>query len=129
MFMKSVPFWLLLVLTQPALAGGGWEKLGSRTVKLKSESDSIHVGVYEGHFDKIKLKVRKNGVHFLDVKVHYANGSVQDIAVRGFIKKGGESRVIDLKGENRTIKRVTFRYKSNNKNLKGKAIVELWGRH
>ncbi|MCB1045056.1 MAG: hypothetical protein KDC35_19090 [Acidobacteria bacterium] len=120
---------IVITLLSTTLFAGDWEKLGARTVKMHAEFDTITVGAHDGTFDKIKIKVRKNGIQFLDVKVHFANGSVQDVALKDFIAAGSESRVIDLVGDDRTIKKVVFKYKSNKKNLKGKAIVELWGRH
>jgi len=116
-------------LTLPALAGGKWEFLGERTVKLVSDKDTIHVTGVEGTFRKIKLAVKKNGVHFIDLKVHFANGQVYDVAMKSFIKAGHETRVIDLPGKARIIKKVVLRYKANSKNRKGRAVVRLWGRH
>ena len=121
----------LIVLCPLALAGG-WEKLGSREVTFQAERDTISVTIMEGTFKQIKLMVRKNGVRFLDMKVHFANGQTQDVELRAFIPAGGETRVIDLSGRKRIIKKVTFAYKSQGKargrKLK-RATVVLWGKH
>ncbi|MDX1547091.1 MAG: hypothetical protein R3247_08895 [Rhodothermales bacterium] len=92
----------------PALAT--WKKLGERTVDHALDRDEIKVGVREGDFRSIKLVVKRRAVTFRDVKVHYRNGGVQDVALRREIGGGGETRVIDLKGDDRFIQKVVFWY-------------------
>lgn len=104
-----------------------WELLGVREVNYALDRDVIPVGVAEGDFRKIQLRVRGNGIHFLDLKVIYGNGAPDDIPVRNEIPAGGQTRVIDLRGGDRFIKQVEFLYQSR-LNFQGKAIVELWGR-
>lgn len=60
--------------------------------------------------------------------VHYGNGEKQELEVREEIQKGGESRVIDIKGNRRVILSVDFWYDTKGL-INDKAIVELWGRH
>ncbi|MDJ0835025.1 MAG: hypothetical protein QNK37_00830 [Acidobacteriota bacterium] len=124
---------LLLValsLLGPSVFAGQWEVLGKREVKIRAERDVIQVTAKEGKFSKIKLKVRRNGVRFIDLKVHYGNGDVQDIQLRKFIPAGGETRVIDLSGRKRVIKKVSFTYKTETKGRrKGRAVVTLLGKH
>ena len=61
------------------------------------------------------------------MKVHFANGDIVDIAIRKVIPAGGETRLIDLPGRNRIIKKVVFWYESTKKNSK-RATVRLFGR-
>jgi hypothetical protein len=103
-----------------------WKLLGSREVTFKTERDVIPVGADEGVYKKVKLTVKKSGIHFKDMKVHFANGDIFDVKIRRVIPKGGETRVIDLPGNNRIIKKVVFWYEST-KNRKKRAIVRLWG--
>ena len=103
-----------------------WVRLGERTVNHAVDRDEIKVTIKEGVFKKIKLKVKHRKVTFRDVKVYYANGDVQDISLRREIPAGGETRVIDLDGNNRVITKVVFWY--NTKRVRGKrAEVVLWG--
>lgn len=107
---------------------GDWDFLGSRKVNHAVDRDEIAVTGREGTFTKIKLRVRDRQVTFRDVKVHYANGDVQDIQLRSKIPAGGETRVIDLHGNNRVIRKVVFWY--NTSRVRGKrATVQLFGRH
>ena len=59
--------------------------------------------------------------------MHYSNGSKHDVAIRFNIPAGGESRVIDLPGGNRNIRKVVFWYDTKNV-ARGRANLALWGR-
>ena len=103
-----------------------WVKLGERTVNHTVDRDEIVVSAKKGVFRKIKLKVKRRKVTFRDVKVHFANGDVQDVTLRREIPAGGETRAIDLEGKNRVIKKVVFWY--NTTSVRGKrAKVQLLG--
>lgn len=128
----SFYFWIpVLCLTMVACASttslpNGWVKLGDRTVNHTVDRDEIRVGVRDGDFSKIKLFVRQRAVTFRDVKIHYANGDVQDVDLRRQIPAGGETRVIDLRGGERVIEKVVFWY--NTRPARGRrAVVELYG--
>jgi hypothetical protein len=110
-----------------AAADGDWELLGTRKVDHGLDRDEIRVGAREGTLSKLKLRVRDRGVHFRDLEVHFANGRVQDVAIRARIPAGGESRVIDLVGDDRVVEKVVFWY-STRHDRRGRATVELWGR-
>lgn len=105
----------------------GWELLGRTSVGFLRDRDAIQVGRDDGDFSKIQLRVRNNAVHFDDLKVVYGNGQVDDIPIRSEIRAGGETRVIDLEGGERFIRRVELVYRSR-PNFRGQAVVELWGR-
>ena len=97
---------LLLCLTSLNCASSrlpGWSLLGQRTVNHAVDRDEIRVGARDGTFRRIKLLVRQRSVTFRDVKVHYANGGVEDVSVRRSIPAGGETRAIDLNGRDRII--------------------------
>ena len=118
---------IAILISITAAQAGEWKKLGARNVKHRTERDVILVGAKEGTFKAIKLKVRKSGIHLLDMKVHFMNGDVFDVKIRRLIAKGGETRVIDLPGKNRKIEKVVFWYKSLKKNDK-EARIRLWGK-
>ncbi|MBK8877480.1 MAG: hypothetical protein IPN74_02690 [Haliscomenobacter sp.] len=83
---------------------------------------------YEGRFTALKFRVEKGGINMHKVAIHYGNGDVQEIETRNDIPAGGESRLINLPGNRRVIRKVVFWY--DTKNYAGqKATVELWGRH
>ncbi len=119
---------IFLFVTSAFIQPSKWEYLGKRTVNKTFDRDEIVVTGAKGTFNALKFKVKHRAITLYDMKVHYGNGSVEDIKIRLNIKAGGESRVIDLKGKNRIIKKVVFKYET--KPIKGKkAVIHLAGRH
>lgn len=104
-----------------------WELLGRQSVGFVVDRDVVKVGRQDGDFRKIQLRVKKNAIEMLDLKVVYGNGQTDDIPVREHIRAGGETRVIDLKGGERFIRSVQLIYRSQ-PSFRGEAVVEVWGR-
>ena len=104
-----------------------WEKLGERKVNFTVDRDEIAVGKYEGFFDALQIKVKKGPINMHKMVVHFHNGTTKDIPLKNKFAAGGESRVIDLPGNNRVIDKVVFWYDTKNYS-DSKAVVELWGR-
>ena len=105
-----------------AAATASWERLGCQTVGFGVDRDVVKVGRKEGAFSAIRLKVRQAPIEIFDLKVVFGNGRSQDIRVRTKIAAGGETRKIDLKGDERGIDRVQLIYRSI-PTFKGKAEV------
>jgi hypothetical protein len=105
-----------------------WEKLGERKVNFAIDRDEIIVGRWEGYFDALKLKIRRAPINMIRMVVHFGNGETKEIELRNNIAAGGESRVIDLPGNNRVITKVVFWYDTKNRASR-RAELELWGRH
>jgi hypothetical protein len=103
----------------------GWEKLGERWVQGGNDHDSIHVGRKEGRFTRIQIKVEHSALELYDIVVHFGDGSTWSPGTRMTFGQGTTSRVIDLPGGGRIIKRVEFRY--GNLPGGGRAQLELWG--
>lgn len=119
---------LTLLSAGAAVAGKdhGWEKLGERKVSDRLDHDEILVTSAKGDFKSLKILVRDHAVQFRDMKVHFGNGGTQDVQLRSVIAAGGESRVIDLTGNDRVIRKVSFVYDSQS--LGGRpATVLLFG--
>ena len=135
---KSLVFSLFCVLTLALvadLAAGprkraghalGWELLGTRSVTDRVDHDSIPARG-KGTFRSLKITVEGRAVQFRDVKVHFANGEVQNVELRTVIPAGGESRVIDVEGRDRVTRNVEFWYDSQS--LGKRATVRLYGRN
>lgn len=109
-----------------SLRMAGWSFLGERSVNHTVDRDEIRVGARDGTFRRIKLKVKRRAVTFRDLRVHYANGGVEDISLRRQIPAGGETRVIDLNGSNRVIEKVVFFYNTGPRRG-NRAQVQLFG--
>jgi hypothetical protein len=112
----------------PVAHGHEWERLGDRHVGFIADRDVIHVGRQDGKFTKLKLLVRGNDIKLNSIKVHFANGEVEDIVFDRQMRDGGEA-VIDLPHgwhEGRSIRDVELRYHSR-PDFRGEAVAELWG--
>jgi hypothetical protein len=105
-----------------------WEKLGSRVVNLRGDHDEIPVTAMDGFFSKVKFVVRGADIFVHNVKIVFGNGESKNIPVNKVITQGTHSRVIDLPGNKRIIRKVVMNYKRI-PNFKGKAIVNVWGKH
>ena len=113
---------LVKVFGEPARRFGGspgrgdvWTELGCQQVNLFGrDSDTIRVGRREGRFKAIRLFVRGADVEILDLKVIYANGQPDDIAVRNLIRAGERTRPLDLQGRERAIDRIDMVYRTAN---------------
>lgn len=69
----------------------------------------------------------ENSIHIQRLTVVYGNGANDDLPVRALIQAGGKSRIIDLKGGKRDIRRVEMVFQSI-RNGQGRATVEVWAR-
>ena len=107
---------------------GSWEQLGCQKVGFINDRDVISVGRKEGRFNAIRLNVRGNRIHLLDLKVIYGNGQPDDLQVRRRISAGGQTGPIDLKGQGRFIDRIEMTYRSR-PSFRGEATVCVDGRH
>ncbi len=117
---------VILGLAATATAGGGWELLGTRTVSDRTDHDSI-AARGQGTFRSIKITVQRRAVQFRDVKIHFANGDVQNVELRAVIPAGGESRVIDIEGNDRVIRNVELWYDAQTRGKR--AVVKVFGKN
>lgn len=106
----------------------GWYKIGESTADLTKGRDVI-IPITTERTNAIKFFVTGADLEIMDLEIYFANGPKQDVKVRNMIKAGGETRVIDLTGEERAIKQIVFLYKTApNNNKAARAHVEVWGR-
>ena len=89
---------------------GRWERLGTAHVDGDMDHDNISVGMRDGRFRAIQLRVRGGAIEFQRVVVHYADGEPEEVAVRDRIRDGGSTRAIDLRGDRRYIRSVELWY-------------------
>jgi hypothetical protein len=110
----------------PPPSTGSWKKLAERTVNGNFDKDVIQVGADDGTFTAVQIKVEGSTLKMYDMKIFFGDGSVQDVNTPFYFDKDTRSRVIDLPGNRRVIKRVEFKY--GNVPGGGNARVELWAK-
>jgi hypothetical protein len=103
-----------------------FQKLGERDVNGKLDKDVIDVGADDGVFTAIQVKVEGSSLVMQDIKIIFGNGETFDAKTKLVFDKDTTTRMIDLPGNKRVIKRVEFKY--GNLAGGGKARVELWGK-
>ena len=106
---------------------GGDVLFGAQYVGFVNDRDVIRVGNEVGKFDRIRLRVLDNEIHITELKVVYANGETDTLAVNANIPKNSRTNWIDLKGD-RFIKEIQMIYHSK-PNFKGQARVEVFGQY
>lgn len=105
-----------------------WELLGVRKINYGLDRDEIIVTRAEGVFTAVQLRIKRSPINMHKVAIHYGNGEMDEIELRENFRAGSASRVIDLPGNKRVIKKVVLWYDTKNlANRKG--VVELWGKH
>ncbi len=105
-----------------------WQILGVKKVNYGLDRDEIYVTARDGLFSKVRLKVRNAPVNLHKMVIYYGNGSTQSVAIKKNFGRGGVSRIIDLDGGKRVIKKVVLWYDTKN-TASRKAKLELWGMH
>jgi hypothetical protein len=89
---------------------GRWTYLGQSNVDGNLDRDRISVGRWRGRFQRIQIRVERAPIEFHRVIVHYANGRSEEVEIRQRIPSGGQTRAIDLRGDDRNIDSVEFLY-------------------
>ena len=109
-----------------AMRAEGWTKLGERWVQGNTDRDVIEVGKSEGKFRKLILVVEHSALEMFNMDVEFLDGTHFSPETRFKFEEGVKSREIDLPGDARGIRRVSFKY--GNVPGGGKSQIEVWGR-
>jgi hypothetical protein len=117
---------VFLFVSAAVHAQNEWRFIADKTVAFGVDHDVIVTGNTNDDFRKLKLRVTDGPLKMYDMKVFFDNGDVQDVSIRLRIPQGGESRVIDLDGGLRHIKRIEFWYETKGFR-KGRSRVAVWG--
>ena len=89
----------------------GWDHLGARPVDFRVDHDVV-LAVGQGSFRAIRFDVEGGNLELYDVKVTFGNGETFSPVTRLLFSAGAMSRVIDLPGNARVIRRIDFFYRS-----------------
>ena len=91
---------------------GEWVELGCKEVSFRVDRDVLPVGRQEGRFYAIRLYARGGAVEMLNLRVIYANGDPDNIAVRHILDRGERTRHLDLQGRARSIRNIEMVYRA-----------------
>jgi len=126
---KALLFTLALAVVMyaaPAANAADWVYLGQAHVDGQHDHDNIQVGVKDGRFRFLQVRVVNGPIEFDHIVVHYGNGEPETLQVRDVIRAGGHSRAIPLQGD-RFVQSFELWYSKANPNS-GKPEVNLWGK-
>ena len=112
-----------------------WDNLGTKVVDYAMDRD-VFTASSEQTYTALKIKVNNGAVNIHKVTIHYANGDTQDVKLPNVLTKDNDGKLIDLKGNQRVIDKITFWYDTKNGikgDMKGnkekeKAVVEVWAK-
>ena len=104
----------------------GWHKIGETTVSFAKDTDEVVV-VGADKFASIKFRITEAPIILMDFDVYYESGDKQHITNSNKIKSPGESKVFDLNGGERRLKKIRFVYKTVPNSKDTRAHVEIWG--
>ncbi|HLG38583.1 MAG TPA: hypothetical protein VI461_02905 [Chitinophagaceae bacterium] len=107
-------------------SGGSWKLLGEQLVNLVVDHDEMLFTDTKDDFRKIQLHVSGGSVNIIDMKIHFDDGAVQNVALQEVIKAGAKSRIITLDGGLRHLAKITFWYNTVGF-FSGKSKVAVWG--
>ena len=104
-----------------------WELLGKETVGPAVARNVLAIGDFEGRFDAVRLRVLRTDVAFHDIRIVYADGQSDTLAVRKLLRAGDASPPLHLTGESRHIREIELVHEAN-PDMKGRAVVQVWAR-
>lgn len=107
---------------------GDWFFLEDKKVGFGVDHDVIHFGNWKDDVRQIKIRVTDGPLKMYDMKVYFDNDEVQDVSLRARFAQGGESRVIDLNGGLRHLKKIEFWYETKGF-ARGRSRVAVWGKN
>ena len=129
-FLLPALLFSLLVAATTGLADNrdSWVKLGNLHVSDRTDRDTLMVGVKKGSFEAVRFGAKGRAIQFHDMKIHFANGDVQDVQLRSVVRAGQWTRAIDLQGGNRAIEKIVMTYDAQTARRRKGATVLVRGR-
>ncbi len=105
-----------------------WTKITDAVVNFEHEVDTGEI-TFAGkeRYLSIDFRVAEAQIDLLNLEIYYENGDKQDFALNEVIKVNRNSRVIDLNGEERIMRKIIFKYKAVPHTDDKTVRLELWG--
>jgi hypothetical protein len=118
---------IIITSCTPNVVPTGYQLLGRREVNFGIDRDSIDVDRAAGPLRQLLITAKMNPVEIFSIRVVFESGATFDSDVRERLFVGRDRLVLDLPGEVRKVREVTFRYRKLN-NAVRRAVIELWGK-
>jgi hypothetical protein len=118
---------IIITSCTPNVVPNGYQLLGRREVNFGIDRDSIDVDRAAGPLRQLLITAKMNPVEIFSIRVIFESGATFDADVRERLFVGRDRLVLDLPGEVRKVREVTFRYRKLN-NAVRRAVIELWGK-
>ena len=119
-------FSFLFILACASAASAQWRFIGIQEVDDMRDHDTFYVAESKGRLRALQLRATNAPVHVGRMGVHFDNGGSQELEVPGRIRRNGQSRALDLRGERRDIRTIELWYRSVGN--RGKARISIYGR-
>lgn len=105
-----------------------WKNITEVVVNFEHEVDTGEI-IFAGNerYLSIDFRVAEAQINLLNLEIHYENGDKQDFALNEVIKVNRNSRVIDLNGEERIMRKIVFKYKAVPHTDDKSVRLQLWG--
>ena len=124
----AIIFSTATAFTSTKMNAAGWFFLGDKEVGFGVDHDVINFGNWKDDVRQLKIKVTDGPLKMYSMKIHFDNGTTQNVELRNRFAQGSESRVIDLDGGLRHLSQIEFWYETKGF-LKGKSRVAVWGKN
>ncbi|MFN8336097.1 MAG: hypothetical protein U0U09_13290 [Cyclobacteriaceae bacterium] len=126
MTMIAAVMYARAVYAQTSSGPEDWQMLGTHVVDYTLDYDVIPVTYKKGTFTTLKFRVTDGNINMHRCMITYENGDKQEIEIKHQFTANSE-KVVDLKGNNRIIEKITFWYDTKNASAR-KAVIEAWGK-
>ncbi|MEZ5843243.1 MAG: DUF2541 domain-containing protein [Hyphomicrobiaceae bacterium] len=100
---------------------------GAARVGFGVDRDVIRVGAQVGKFQRVRLRVLENDIYINELKIAYADGSSDTLAVDALVDANSVTRWFKLTGD-RFVQEIHLNYRSK-PSFKGRARVEVFGEY
>lgn len=102
-----------------------WKFIGDKIASFGVDRDVLPVRGNDA-YRQVKVRVTGAPLHIIDMDIYFENGEKMNVPLKSRFRQGQESRVIDLPGGVRQLKKIEFLYETIGFR-KGRARIAVWG--
>ncbi len=106
---------------------GTWERLGVQQVNANGGQDVLTVTAADGRFEALQIRVARSAMDIYSLRVHFGDGTMQDVDMQQSFSAGASSRLIEFPGGKKIVEKIDFKY-GNVEQGRRPARLAVWGR-